>query len=111
MTFNEYQAAALRTAKDRKDFFARLQEGALGLCGEAGEVAELIKKGIYQGHVLNRHRIREELGDAMWYISLIAAAAGIELDEVAKANIEKLRNRYPDGFDSERSIHREGTGE
>ena len=105
MTMSEYQKAALRTAKDRQDFFARLQEGALGLTGEAGEVAELIKKGVYHGHVLNR--IAEELGDVMWYVALIADAGGIDLDEVAQANIDKLWQRYPEGFDSQRSVNRD----
>lgn len=107
MTMSEYQKAALRTAKDRQDFFARLQEGALGLTGEAGEVADYIKKGIYQGHLMNRNRIAEELGDVLWYVALIADAGGIDLDEVAQANIDKLWQRYPEGFDSDRSVNRD----
>jgi NTP pyrophosphatase (non-canonical NTP hydrolase) len=50
----------------------------------------------------------DELGDVMWYVGETAAALGVTLEEVARHNIEKLRKRYPDGFDSDRSLHREG---
>ena len=111
MTLNDYQQQALRTAKDRSDWFARLQEGALGLAGEAGEVADYIKKGVYQGHVLKPDKLVEELGDVLWYVALVADAGGISLDDVARANIDKLWARFPQGFDSDRSIHREGNGD
>jgi len=106
MTMNEYQKAALRTAKPHMDVYAQLQEGALGLCGEAGEVADYIKKGIYQGHVMKTDRLVEELGDVLWYAALLADAAGVGLDEVAQANVDKLWKRFPEGFDSDRSVNR-----
>lgn len=107
MTMNEYQKAALRTAKPHMDVYAQMQEGALGLCGEAGEVADYIKKGIYQGRVMKTDRLVEEIGDVLWYAALLADAAGVGLDEVAQANVDKLRERYPEGFDSDRSVNRE----
>ena len=107
MTMNDFEKAALRTAKRGMNLFEQLQEGALGLAGEAGEVADYIKKGIYQGHLMKTDRLAEELGDVLWYVALIADAGGIDLDEVAQANIDKLWQRYPEGFDSQRSVNRE----
>ena len=107
MTMNEYQKAALRTAKPHMDVYAQLQEGALGLCGEAGEVADYIKKAAYQGHVMKTDRLVEEIGDVLWYAALLADAAGVGLDEVAQANVDKLWKRFPEGFDSDRSVNRE----
>lgn len=107
MNMNEYQKAALRTAKPHMDGYDQLQEGALGLCGEAGEVADYIKKATYQGHVMKTDRLVEEIGDVLWYAALLADAAGVGLDEVAQANVDKLWQRFPEGFDSQRSVNRE----
>ena len=110
MTPNEYQEACLRTASDKMyatPYENMLLDGALGLCGESGEVADLVKKSIFQGHPLDRGHIAEELGDCLWYVSITAYAVGYNLDTIMQMNISKLQKRYPDGFDSERSIHRE----
>ena len=84
-----------------------LTNGALGLCGEAGEVGDLVKKHLFQGHELNREKIIDELGDVAWYIAETAYALGVDLETVLAGNIEKLKKRYPEGFSAERSIHRE----
>ena len=105
MTGNEYQQAALRTANITKPEDLLLN-GALGLCGESGEVADLVKKSLFQGHRLHYPKIAEELGDVAWYLAVSAHAIGYSLDDILKMNVEKLKARYPDGFDSERSIHR-----
>lgn len=84
-----------------------LLNAALGLCGESGEVADLIKKYRFQGHELDTAKLIKELGDVQWYIALAASALGVSLSEIMMRNIEKLRKRYPNGFDPERSIHRE----
>lgn len=108
MTMNEYQKAALRTAKPHMDVYAQLQEGALGLCEAAGEVEYCIKKTIYHGgYVMKTDRLVEEIGDVLWYAALLADAAGVGLDEVAQANVDKLWKRFPEGFDSQRSVNRE----
>ena len=83
-----------------------LLNGALGLTGEAGEVADMIKKHIFHGHDLKRGELVKEIGDCAWYLALLCHAIDISLDEVLIANIEKLRNRYPEGFSSEASINR-----
>ncbi|NMA95459.1 MAG: nucleoside triphosphate pyrophosphohydrolase family protein [Clostridiales bacterium] len=105
MKANEYQEAALRTASSTatKDL---ILNGALGLAGESGEVADHIKKHLFQGHDLDRQNLVNELGDICWYIAIMAEGLGYTLEDVMKLNIEKLLRRYPDGFEKERSINR-----
>lgn len=107
MRMSEYQARALRTSRKDMDARQHLINGVLGLVGEAGEVADLVKKHYYQdGRRLDEHLL-EELGDVLWYIAEIASAMGYDLDDVAYQNVAKLRRRYPDGFEADRSLHRE----
>ena len=107
MSPNEYQQLAMRTANKNLLFSEMLTNGVLGLCGESGEVADHIKKAFYQGHELDREHIVEEVGDCLWYCCLILTALGRDLEACMQGNIDKLKRRYPEGFDSERSIHRE----
>ena len=65
---------------------------ALGLCGEAGEVADKVKKQV-RDNVFNRHEVAKELGDVMWYVAVLANDIGYNLDEIADINIEKLTSR------------------
>ena len=106
MTINEYQRLAQRTANTRAKS-DKIENGILGLCGETGEIADVYKKYLYQGHKFDREHMAEELGDVCWYVAELATGLGVTLDEVMERNIEKLRKRYPDGFDAERSVHRE----
>ena len=128
MTINEYQELAMRTndgicnyrlfvasfdyednLNDQlKDLInpGELINGALGLTGEAGEVSDMIKKHIFHGHDLDRDDLIKELGDVCWYVALISRALGVNLEEVMSLNIEKLKNRYPEGFSEEASINR-----
>ena len=107
VTIEEYQIAASRTATEEcRD----LANAGLGLTGEAGEVADLIKKHLYQGHDLPCEKIVEELGDMMWYIALTADLIGKGMEEIMQANIDKLWSRYPHGFRAEDSIHRQEEG-
>lgn len=108
MTINEYQALAMRTASGMNhENHGMLLNGALGLCGESGEVADIVKKAVFQGHELDVEHVAKELGDVCWYIAVSASAIGCDLESIMKANIEKLRKRYPDGFDTKRSQNRE----
>lgn len=84
-----------------------LLNGVLGLCGEAGEVADAVKKHLFQEHMLDRDKLVDELGDVCFYLELTACCAGITLDEARQKNIEKLNRRFPNGFEAERSINRE----
>ncbi len=105
MLFDEYQHEALRTARPEPLDRALLIR-ALGLCGEAGEVAELIKKAVGHGHPLDRAKLTKEIGDVFWYLATLADAAGISLDVCAQENVRKLRERYPDGFSTAASLAR-----
>ena len=105
MQFNDYQAAALRTAAILTKQ-ANLVNAALGLAGEAGEVADLVKKHLYQGHPLTVGKLALEIGDVLWYLAQISSALDLSLGDVAQANLDKLAARYPNGFDPGRSINR-----
>lgn len=109
MTLNEYQREAMRTASGMcaKCNDNLLLNGAMGLNGEAGEVIDILKKYIFQGHDLDKEHIAKELGDCLWYIAIAAKGAGYTLDEIAEMNKAKLRSRYPDGFETEKSLHRQ----
>ena len=106
MSPNEYQRLALRTASDEsmKD---PLLNGLLGLGGETGECQDLYKKHRFQSHELDKAKMAKELGDVSWYLALTAYAIGYNLEDIFKMNIEKLRTRYPDGFNADHSLHRQ----
>ncbi|KHO39095.1 nucleotide pyrophosphohydrolase [Clostridium tetani] len=107
MNFKEYQDKALRTKLDYSDNIDQLINGVMGLNGESGEVIDLVKKFLYQGHDYDTDKIIEELGDVLWYIVLTANSLDINLEEVAKHNINKLEKRYPNGyFKVEHSVNR-----
>lgn len=104
MIVEEYQRLAMRTAsvKDKKD---RLYHAVFGLCSESGEVAGILQK-TYQGHEFDEKHMVKELGDCLWMIAEACDALGVNMGDVMYWNIEKLRKRYPDGFEVERSLHR-----
>lgn len=85
----------------------RLTVSALGVAGEAGEVADIIKKHVGHAHPLNEDKLKDELGDVLWYVADLAKTLGITLSSVAEHNVAKLQKRYPEGFSTERSINRE----
>lgn len=108
MTINDYQQAALRTAnREKLSDKELLTNGVLGLSGESGECADIVKKHLFQGHELDAEKLANELGDVAWYLAITAKAIGMDLETVLQMNVDKLRKRYPDGFSAERSIHRE----
>lgn len=102
---NEYQKLALRTASEKamKD---PILNGVLGLGGESGECEDLVKKERFQDHKLDKEKMAKELGDVAWYLALTAYGIGYDLEDILRMNVEKLRARYPDGFDAEHSLHR-----
>ena len=103
MRMDEYQQLALRTAGHTEDRQKVLTYTALGLTGESGEVAEMVKKAFFHGHVLDRGALAKELGDVLWYLAVMADGLGLSLESIAAENIAKLRARYPEGFSEERS--------
>lgn len=103
MTLNEYQQLAMTTLNPALDRHDVLINGVMGLCGEAGEAIDLVKKHLAQGHDLDRDALIKELGDVAWYLAETAYALGVPLEEVCARNIDKLRRRYPGGFSAEAS--------
>ena len=106
MTINEYQALAMTTLNPRLSRKDLLINSVMGLCGESGEAIDLVKKWLAQGHPLDKERLAKELGDIAWYLAEAATALDIPLEDILRANIDKLKARYPEGFSEERSLHR-----
>lgn len=107
MTINEYQKLAMTTLNPELDKKDILINGVMGLCGESGEVIDIVKKHLAQGHELDKEKIIKELGDVAWYLAEIATVLDVELEDVLTQNIEKLKARYPEGFSTEKSVNRE----
>lgn len=103
----EYQRLAMTTLNPALSKQDVLINGVMGLCGESGEAIDLVKKHLHQGHPLDKEKLVKELGDIAWYLAETAYALDVDLDMVLEGNIAKLKARYPEGFDSEKSIHRE----
>ena len=107
LSFNEYQKQAydLISEDGKKDM---ILNGVLGLTGEAGECADIVKKYKFQGHELDKEHLKDELGDVLWYIAETASGLGITLEEVAQYNLDKLHKRFHGNhFNKEDSINRE----
>ena len=107
MDANEYQKLAMTTlnpALNQKDV---LINSVMGLCGEAGEAIDIVKKWLAQGHELNKEALIKELGDVAWYLAEAATALDVPLNQVLEGNIEKLKKRYPQGFSVEKSVERQ----
>lgn len=111
MTINEYQKLAMTTLNPALEPGDVLINGVMGLCGESGEVIDIVKKHLAQGHDLDKEKIAKELGDVAWYLAETATAIGYDLEDIFRMNIEKLAKRYPEGFSTERSICREDMNE
>lgn len=106
MLVNDYQKAAMTTlnpALDKKDV---LINSVMGLCGESGEAIDIVKKWLMQGHELDKEHLIKELGDVAWYLAEAATALDIPLETVFQGNLDKLHQRFPNGFDTEDSVHR-----
>lgn len=119
MTGNEYQQLAMRTNGRANTsrltnaifdcdtiIIAQLINGVLGLTGEAGEVSDLVKKGIFHEKGIDLKNLKKELGDCAWYLAMVCDACGFTLDDVMQTNIDKLKARYPEGFDTYRANNR-----
>ena len=107
MTINEYQKLAMTTLNPALSDKDILINGVMGLCGESGEAIDIVKKHLAQGHELDREKLIGELGDIAWYLAEVATVLDIDLEAVLIRNIEKLKARYPEGFDTTRSIQRD----
>lgn len=112
MNVKDYQQHAARTLiaapdSEYSDEQIMLVWNALGLAGEAGEVANLIKKAVFHQHGIDNQKLSDELGDVLWYIAAICTQRGLSMSEVMEQNIAKLLRRYPDGYSAEHSRSRQ----
>lgn len=106
MEINEYQKLAMTTLNPALSGRDVLINGVMGLCGEAGEAIDIVKKHLAQGHELDSAALAKELGDVAWYLAETAYALGYDLETIFQMNIDKLKKRYPEGFCAEGSINR-----
>ena len=107
MEANDYQKLAMRTLNKELDKKDVLINAVMGLNGESGEVIDLVKKHLYQGHDLDLDKLKEELGDVAWYIAETCEALDLKMSDVLSENIDKLKKRFPEGFDVDKSINRD----
>ena len=105
MKVNEYQQLASRTMNKEAENGDLVLHALHGMVGEIGELHSLYQK-VYQGHKLDEEHAKKELGDLLWFVAEYCFAMDWKLSEVMQMNIDKLRARYPDGFDTDKSLHR-----
>lgn len=113
MKTSEYQELAGRTLLDVPDFNITPKEvmitwNAIGLAGEAGEVAELVKKAIFHQQGIDLEKCKKELGDVLWYVAALCTHLNLSMEDVMRQNIDKLRARFPDGYSADRTTYRQG---
>ena len=113
MKANDYQKAASRTMIASPDFDitdsqVMIAWNAMGLSGEAGEVADLVKKGIFHQQGLDKEKLKKELGDVLWYLAALCTDLDLTLEEVMQHNIDKLKARFPNGYAPDRTTFRDG---
>ena len=106
MKINEYQELAMTTLNPELSKRDVLINSVMGLCGESGEAIDIVKKWMAQGHELDKEHLAKELGDVAWYLAEAATALDISLEDILQANIDKLKMRYPDGFETKKSLVR-----
>jgi NTP pyrophosphatase (non-canonical NTP hydrolase) len=105
MTGNEYQKLAARTINQKLSPKEQGKHALHGMVGEVGELHSIYQKK-YQGHPFDENHAKKELGDLLWMIAEYCTVHGWSLEDVMQMNIDKLKARYPEGFDAECSLHR-----
>ena len=105
MTFDNYQYLAARTINENLTPLGQSRHALHGMVGEIGEIHSLYQK-TYQGHEFDPEHAKKEVGDLLWFIAEYCTANGWDMNDVAKLNIDKLKARYPEGFEAEKSLNR-----
>ncbi len=106
MDISDYQKHVLRTWNPAVTGDDAVTASVFGAIGELGELVELLKKARYHGHVLDQDKVQKELSDCVYYWAALCHHLGFDAGAIAELNIEKLRARYPNGFEVEKSLHR-----
>lgn len=102
MDFDDFQKLSMRSFKAHPGLDVQQSKamlGSIGLAGEVGECTEPVKKWFFHHNRTAeqvRDELREELGDVLWYVSCLADAFGLSLQDIAKYNVDKLEKRYPE---------------
>lgn len=104
--FDLYQEEAAKTIPQKLRGEKIVDNAVYGLCGELGELVDLLKKAKFQGHFLDLEKVILESGDVLWYLAELATGCGLSLGDIAQRNIKKLRQRYGESFDSYKSVNR-----
>lgn len=102
---NEYQELAARTINNDLKKEQKEMHALHGMASEVGEIHGIYQK-LYQGHAIPIEHMKKELGDLLWFIAEYCTVMNWDLEEIMYMNIEKLKARFPDGFEAERSLHR-----
>ena len=105
MTGNEYQVLASRTMNKELTCEEQMYHALHGMVGEIGEIHSLFQK-VYQGHDLDAEHLEKEVGDLLWFIAEFCTCKGWDMEFIMKMNIDKLKNRYPEGFSADQSLNR-----
>lgn len=105
MNLNEYQKLAARTIGKHMTKGMMTNHALHGMVGEIGEIHSLFQK-VYQGHPIDDEHLKKECGDLAWFLAELCTSKGWNMDDVFQDNINKLKARYPEGFEAERSLHR-----
>ena len=105
MTGNEYQKLAARTMNKSLNEGGWLYHALHGMVGEIGEIHSIYQK-MYQGHECEVLHLKKEFGDLLWFVAEYCTAMRWDLDEIMELNIEKLKARFPEGFEIDKSLHR-----
>lgn len=106
MNHAEFLKSVLSTANEKTGFAEKILGATLGLTGESGEVADIVKKVHFHGHELDRDKLKLELGDVFYYLYRLCYLYNFEVGDVLQANSDKLKKRYSNGFSSEASKNR-----
>ncbi len=106
MDIREFQRVSTRTLNRELSKEQQVSNMIFGANGELGEVTDILKKHLYQGHRIDKQHLSEEIGDVMFYLVNLATLFNLEFEDILEGNINKLKARYPEGFDRERSIKR-----
>lgn len=120
MTPNEYQNLAMRTNDGEANYRLRKAQvdnieydvggifnACLGLSGEVGEFNDMIKKWVFHEKELDVGHLKKECGDILWYVAMMCQSFNWNMEEIMQMNIDKLKSRYPEGFDTYLANHRE----
>lgn len=107
MDLKTFQEVSTRTFNANLTHNEKLCNCVAGIFGEGGEVADIIKKYLFQGHSFDKEHLTEEIGDLMFYIVNLANVLNLDMELILEANVDKLKKRFPDGFSTKASIDRE----